>query len=141
MAERLPLSSNILVVVDCLSHQVLRGLDEAVIAFIINSYADKTLQICILGNEIYLLKVDVFYPAWVNHFHEMILYILNILYMLFIIILMFICSKNVIVKLSRHPHITFFMRMSLSLHSYNHINTKVQSRRLLGPSNVSARFT
>ena len=55
--------------------------------------------------------------------------------------ILYICFKNVIVKLSRHPRIIFFMRMSLTLHCYNHINTKVRSRRLLGPSTVLVRFT
>ena len=53
---------------------------------------------------------------------------------------LYICF-NVTVKLSRHPRITFFMRMSLTLHCCNHINTKVRSRRLLGPSTVLFRFT
>ena len=54
---------------------------------------------------------------------------------------MFICSENGIVKISRHPRIIFFMTLGLSLHSYNRIITKVRSRRLLGPSTVSVRFT
>ena len=54
---------------------------------------------------------------------------------------MSICFENVIVKISIHPLIIFLLRIGLSLHSYNRINSKVRSRRLLGPSTVVVRFS